>query len=202
MSERGKLDSSLDEQCVFSRIRSIIASSSVPEDPFHAEDTLAWLQKLSAEIDLPLKIAAYGHDIERALPEGQRTSRKDYADYDAFKAAHARKSAAILHDIMVDCGIDKDVVAEVCRLVTLHEKGGDPRSDLLKEADSLSFFTVNLPFYYQRETLEEVVRRCSWGYRRLSPRGRDLLAKINFSDPLLKKIIDSCLVGQVIATRQ
>ena len=37
---------------------------------------------------------------------------------------------------------------EVSRLVEVHEVGGDPRSDLLKDADSISYFDVNLqPIY-------------------------------------------------------
>jgi hypothetical protein len=50
-------------------------------------------------------------------------------------------------------------------LVTLHEVGGEPRSDLLKDADNISYFEVNMPIYYQREGWEETRRRCSWGYR-------------------------------------
>ena len=54
--------------------------------------------------------------------------------------------------------------------------GGDPRSDLLKDADSLSYFDVNLPLYFERNGWQETHRRCVWGYRRLSERARSMAA--------------------------
>ena len=35
--------------------------------------------------------------------------------------------------ILEECGVDEGVRAEVCRLVRLHETGGDERSDILKK---------------------------------------------------------------------
>ena len=39
-------------------------------------------------------------------------------------------------------------VAEVERLIRLHEAGGDPDADLLQAADSLSFLEVNIDIPY------------------------------------------------------
>jgi hypothetical protein len=61
-----------------------------------------------------------------------------------LRSAHARNGAAILREILNKCGVAKSIADEACRLVTLHEVGGDPRSDLLKDADSISFFEVNI----------------------------------------------------------
>ena len=49
--------------CAKQRIRKIIARSSVPEDPLHAENTLKWLLKLEPKADPALQIAAYAHGI-------------------------------------------------------------------------------------------------------------------------------------------
>jgi hypothetical protein len=73
-------------------------------------------------------------------------------------------------------------------LVTLHEIGGDSRSDLLKDADSISFFEVNLPFYYKREGAEEAGRRCRWGYRRLSVRMKKIALGITYEDEALTRL--------------
>ena len=152
------------------RIAEVIAGSTVPEDPEHSRNTLQWLLELDSSADAALRIAALGHDIDRAV-EARKVQRADFADYDAFKAAHARNSAAILLEILADCGIeDEALIREVERLVCVHEVGGDPRSDLLRDADSLSYFDVNLPLYYARNGWEETRRRCVWGYRRLSGR--------------------------------
>jgi hypothetical protein len=178
--------------CAKQRIREIIAGSRVPEDPIHAGNTLEWLLKLDPAADQALQIAAFAHDIERAV-ETRKVRRADFTDYDAFKAAHARNGAAILREILDRCGVAKSVADEACRLVTLHEVGGDPRSDLLKDADSISYFEVNLPWYYRREGREETKRRCRWGYQRLSARMKAIVKTITHEDEsisgLLKEVI-------------
>ena len=118
------------------RIREVIAGSTVPEDPEHSRNTLGWLLQLDPTADAALRIAALGHDIDRAVEE-RKVRRADFADYDAFKAAHARNSADILGEILHECGVEDEALRqEVDRLVCRHEVGGDPRSDLLKDADS------------------------------------------------------------------
>ena len=67
---------------------------------------------------------------------------------------------------------------ELYRLVCVHEVGGDARSDLLMDADSLSYFDVNLPLYRERNSREETLRRCAWGYRRLSERAKLIVAQL------------------------
>ncbi len=173
------------------RIRAVIARSEVPEDPAHAENTLEWLLRLEPEADEALRIAALAHDIDRAMPE--RVRREDFPDYDSFKAAHARRGARLLRGILEDCGVEAAVTCEACRLVERHEAGGDARSDLLKDADSLSYFDVNLPLYLAREGREEALRRCIWGIRRLSPAARTHLAGLQPADPALTALIAEAL---------
>ncbi len=162
-------------------IRSVIARSQVPEDPIHAENTLKWLLTLDPKADEALRVAALGHDIERAM-EHLKIRRADYRDYDAFKAAHARNSAEILSKKMRELGMPEDVTEEVYSLVLRHETGGDERADLLRDADSLSFFDVNLPHYLQREGMDEAYRRCLYGCRRISRDRRKWLDTIVHDD--------------------
>jgi len=77
--------------------------------------------------------------------------------------------------------------------VRYHETGGDPRADLLRDADSLSYFDVNLPLYHAREGDEETLRRCIWGIRRLSPRARTLLERMVQPDEHLRRIVARAL---------
>ena len=122
------------------RIGEVIAGSTVPEDPEHSRNTLGWLLELDPAADAALRIAALGHDIDRAVEE-RKVRRADFADYDAFKEAHARNGADILQEILRQSGVEDEVLRrEVHRLVCCHEVGGDPRSDLLKDADSISYF--------------------------------------------------------------
>jgi hypothetical protein len=175
------------------RIEEVIAGSTVPEDPEHSRNTLQWLLELDPEADAALQIAALGHDIDRAVEE-RKVLRADFAEYDAFKAAHARNGAQILRELLEACGIeDAAFLREVHRLVCRHEVGGDTRSDLLVDADSLSYFDVNLPLYFARHGWEETQRRCVWGYRRLSKRSLPVAANLNYSDLELQRLVDTSL---------
>lgn len=89
--------------------------------------------------------------------------------------------------------IEKAVIEDVFNLVSQHETGGVDRSNLLGNADTISFFDVNLPLYFTRNTREEVVRRYLWGYQRLAPNLRHFLNRFNYEnkeiEALLKEVI-------------
>ena len=174
------------------KIRALIAGSRVPEDPRHADNTLEWLLRLEPEADQALQLAALAHDIDRA-DDVRKVKRADFDDYDAFKSAHARNGAEILRSILIRCEVERDTVNETCRLVEVHEVGGDPRSNLLKDADSISYFDVNLPLYYQREGWQETKRRSNWGYRRLSVRAKELVNKICYQDETLMQLLQEVI---------
>lgn len=177
------------------KIEGVIIGSSVPEDPIHSINTLEWLLKQMPDAGESLKIAALGHDIERAI-EKRKVRRQDYKDYNAFKDAHALNSANILAEIMQACNIDKKMIDEVFFLVRYHETGGTDQVDILKDADSISYFDVNLPLYFMRNNLKETLRRCLWGYKRLSDQGKKIVAELNYQnkeiESLLKICIDEC----------
>ena len=178
--------------CAKQTIRAVISKSSVPEDPIHAESVHGWLLRLKADADETLQIAALAHDIDRA-DETRKIQRADYDDYNEFKAAHSRNSAKILKEVLHECQLEQPIIDEACRLVEQHEIGGDSRSDLLKDADSLSFFEVNMPLYFQREGYEETLRRCIWGYRRLSPQMKKICRNMTYPQPLLNKLLKEAI---------
>ncbi len=175
-------------ECAKQRIRLIIMGSQTPEDSRHAENTLEWLLRLQPDAGDALQLAALAHDIERAI-EGTKVRRADFGDYAAFKAAHARNSVAILRPILTACGVEQQIADEACRLVELHEVGGDPGSDLLKDADSISYFDVNLPLYFQREGWAETKQRSRWGYLRLSSRAREIVETIDYEEEAMNRLL-------------
>jgi hypothetical protein len=177
-------------QCAEQRIRAAISGSKVPEDPGHAEGTLRWLLELMPDADDALRLAALGHDIDRAI-EAQRIRKNGFSNFDEFKAAHASHSAEILATILDDCGVSEATRIEACRLVRLHETGGDERSDVLKNADALSFFQDNISLYFERNGLEETKRRALWGYSRLSPELRHIVRRFRFDSEELNSLIQS-----------
>ena len=181
-------------ECAKQRIRQIIAGSQTPEDPRHADNTLEWLLRLQPDAGDALQLAALAHDIERAI-EKTKVRGADFDDYAAFKAAHARNGVAILRPILTACGVERHIVDEACRLVEVHEVGGDPGSDLLKDADSISYFDVNLTFYFRREGWAETKRRSRWGYLRLSSRAREIVESINYEEEAMNRLLRAVIRG-------
>jgi len=174
------------------KVEEVIKQSSVSEDFIHSKNTLKWLLKLKPNAGESLKIAALSHDIERAI-EKRKVRRKDYKDYDAFKDAHALNSAKILAEIMRECNLSKKMIDEVCFLVRHHETGGTKLVDILKDADSISFFDVNLPRYFVRNDLKETKRRCLWGYQRLSDKGKRIVAGFDYQNKEFNALVRVCI---------
>ncbi|RKY53218.1 MAG: hypothetical protein DRP89_06555, partial [Candidatus Neomarinimicrobiota bacterium] len=177
-----------DINCIKMKIEKIIKKSMIPEDPIHSKNTLEWLIRIKPNSDIALQIAALGHDIERAI-EDRKIRRSDYRNYNDFKKAHASNSANILKEIMKNCNADKGFAEEVYDLVRCHEKGGSIKGNLLREADSISFFDVNLPFYYKRNSVKETKRRIFWGLERLSDELMGIITKFKYEDKELGKLV-------------
>ncbi len=178
--------------CVKRRIEDIVEKSPVPEDPIHSKNTLEWLLKLKPNANEALRIAALGHDIERAIEE-RKTRNEDYKNYDEFKAAHALNSANILLKIMKECNISKKLVDDVFFLVCHHEVGGARRVDILRNTDSISFFHVNLTYYFIRNGAEETKKRCLWGYGKLPDNLKRVVCKFDYKNKELESLVRACI---------
>jgi len=178
--------------CAKKRIEEIIKKSPVPEDPIHSKNTLERLLWLKPDADEALQIAALGHDIERAIEE-RKVRREDYKNYDDFKDAHASNSAKILAEVMRGCSITKKLADDSFFLVCQHETGGTRRSDILRDADSISFFHVNLPYYFIRNGVAETRNRYLWGYRRLPDNLKRLVAEFDYQDRELASLVRACI---------
>jgi hypothetical protein len=107
----------------------------------HLLRTRDWLVHLTPEASLEARLAAMTHDIERMFPGGPTM---DYAhmrwDDPAYLYPHQLRSAAFVGDWLSAQELSGDVdVAEVRRLIGLHEVGGLGLADDVQAADSLSF---------------------------------------------------------------
>jgi len=178
--------------CVRKKIEEIIKTSPVAEDPIHSKNTLEWVLWLKPDADEALQIAALGHDIERAIEE-RKVRRGDYKNYDEFKDAHASNSAKILAEIMKECNISKESADDSFFLVCHHETGATRHADILRDADSISFFHVNLPYYFIRNGVEETKRRYLWGYRRLPDNLKRLVAEFDYQNRELASLVKASI---------
>jgi len=172
-----------------SEIETIISKSQVPEDSIHSQNTREWVLKLKPEADMALQIAALGHDIERSIVE-RKIKRENFTDYDEFKKAHSQNSATILQEILSKNDINRDFTDKVVHLILLHEFGGTPEANILKYADSISFFDVNLPFYFQRNSERETAFRIKWGHNKLSKVTKSIVRKFKYNDVGLQTLFN------------
>jgi hypothetical protein len=107
----------------------------------HLLRTRDWLVHLTPDATLEARLAAMTHDIERMFPGGPSM---DYArmrwDDPAYLYPHQLRSADFVGNWLSSEGHAGDVdIAEVRRLIGLHEVGGLGLADDVQAADSLSF---------------------------------------------------------------
>jgi len=171
-------------------IESILPDSPIDFELKHSELVLKWVLKLKPDADEALKIAALGHDIDRAISKITETySLKDYSKINEFKKEHSLRSAKVLVDLLKKYGYDKKIIDQVKNLVENHEFGGDEDSDILMTADSLSFFDYNTPFYFKMNGREKTLKKIKFMYVRLSEKGKKLVKEIKFKDKEIEKLV-------------
>jgi hypothetical protein len=175
-------------------IEEIISLSDVPEDYSHAKNVKKWVLKFRPNADWTLQIAAFAHDIERALPR-RKVIRSKFSDYNDFKNAHALNSAKIVQEILDKYPPSCEEKNKILSLIKNHELGQSENSDLavLKDADSLSFFKVNLLAYAERNDESEILSRMMWGYQRLSERARQIIKEFHYENERLHEFLQRIL---------
>lgn len=183
-------------KAVEKEIEALICRSDVPEDYNHAISVKKWVLRLKPNTDWALQIAALAHDIERAFPK-RKIKRSEFSVYDEFKRAHALNSAKVIQEILDKYPIESKIKNKIFNLIKDHELGLDVVSDLsvLINADSLSFFEVNLPLYAQRNEESEILFRMKWGYKRLSSQARQILKKFRYRNERLNKFLDRVILS-------
>ncbi len=151
--------------------------------PLHLVRTVDWILKLEPQADEALLIAGVTHDIERAFREDlvyQKMFSSENAFQDrAFLDYHQQRSAKIIAEFLKTLNCPTPLCDKVYHLVAHHETGGDPETDLLKDADSLSFFQTNVDLFVTVKTREsspeKVKSKFDWMFARISdPTAREI----------------------------
>jgi Mg2+/Co2+ transporter CorC len=70
--------------------------------------------------------------------------RKQSAGYDneEFLRPHEERSGEIIMDFLTKQGANPELISKVYRLISKHEEGGDEEQNILRDADSVSFFEI------------------------------------------------------------
>ncbi len=171
------------------KILEIISKSPVKTDLSHAKSTRKWILKLKPDADYALQISALAHDIERGFESNYHNKTKEKFDnYKEHKRIHSEKSAKIIVELLEKHNFDKEFISKVKHLVLKHEFGGDFESNLLMDADSISFFEENFVQYNEKFGEEKTRKKIRFMYDRMSDKAKSLVKDIQYDDPKLNLI--------------
>lgn len=146
----------------------------VRADWAHALDVWQWTVRLDPEAGLAVQLAALFHDVERLVSEADARIEHRAGDYQAFKDEHARRGAEMADGVLEQAGVDAPTRMQVARLISEHER----MSDVLNDADALSFFSLNSPGYVDYFGPEPARRKVAWTLARLRPGARRRLSGV------------------------
>jgi hypothetical protein len=170
-------------------LTEIIKQSPVKNELQHAEATLKWLLHTKPDADLALQVAAFGHDIDRAISKITNKDLKDMSNYQKDREEHSQRSAQYLTAILVKNKYDTRLVDRVGDLVKNHEVGGDKDSDLLRDADSIAYFEFNIPTYLERNGEEKTRHKIHFMFDRASERAQDIIKGLKLTDKSARKLM-------------
>lgn len=148
----------------------------------HFEKTVFWLQKIRPRADEALLIAAIAHDIERAFRKKDMHEKiKLGLDNTDFLKSHQERGAKIIESFLKKQGANPNLTAKVKMLIEKHEEGGNIDQNLLKDADSVSFFENNIGVFLTKHTkelgIEKVEKKFKWMYQRITSKKAKQIAK-------------------------
>ncbi len=159
----------------------------------HFEQTLYWVQHLKPDADEPVLIAAYAHDTARAFSK-QTTEEtfksKEFNDPEILKK-HQEEGAGIVADFLQKEHYGGKSIERVINMIRHHEEGGDEESNLIMDADSISYLEINAIKHIKLVNSlgdEKIKRKIDWMYERISSDKARALA-----EPFYKKAITSLL---------
>ena len=120
----------------------------------HFKQTVYWVQQLKSDADEALLIAAIAHDIERAFDEERRPPSSEFGerkwDDPVYNKWHSERSAKFTRKFLEKEEAETELIQKVVTLIEQHEFGGNQETDLLRDADSISFLETNAPIFISR----------------------------------------------------
>jgi hypothetical protein len=170
-------------------ILNIISNSPVKTDLSHAKSTKKWILKLKPDADYAIQISALAHDIERGLkPDYDNKTKEKFDNYEEHKRIHSERSAKIIVDLLEKNGFEEEFITKVRNIVLKHEFGGDSESNLLMDADSISFFEENFIQYFEKYGEDKARKKIKFMYNRVSDKSKKLIKEIKYHNPKLSMI--------------
>jgi hypothetical protein len=179
---------------LFNKVRDFVEKNFIKaglrNEIRHLERTVYWVLQLNPNANWSLLISAMSHDIERAFRRKgtlKKIKLKGFIDKE-FYETHQRKGAEIICGFLRKEGASDKLIKDVMYLVSHHETGGNKQANILKDADSISFFENNAKFFigkyrsfFDKQLIKDKLR---WMYERTSYKKSRHIIKQNFREYL------------------
>ena len=169
------------------KVKQFVNQKFEGKNPVHFERTVYWVKQLSPEADEAMLIAAYAHDIERAFNIAKREPEK--FESGEILEVHQIEGGKIMYDFLIENGADEKIAKKVKELIEKHEEGGTEEQNVIKDADSISYFENNAPKHAKWTergfTKEEIKRKFDWMFNRISSEKAKQIA-----EPFYKRAIE------------
>jgi hypothetical protein len=141
----------------------------------HLTRTAYWLKELQPDADEYMQIAALTHDIERAYREDAKIDQllleNGFQD-PIYLQLHQEHGAEIIGKFLQEQKVDPIQIDRVKAMVAYHEIGGNEEQNMIKDADSISFFENNVSHFIQKRLpffdKENIRLKFDWMYNRIT----------------------------------
>lgn len=162
------------------------------DDIKHFERTVYWLKQLKSDADEALCIAAFAHDIERAFRETTSDSMagiyaKGFRDEELL-TYHQNKGAEIIANFLKEQNAPDKLIERVKILISKHEEGGNEEQNLVKDADSVSYFENQIEHFLTKKVAEvgkdKVREKFQWMFDRITSKKAKEIAMPMFKDAI------------------
>ena len=188
----------LDKACKENYYRDREIMQGVEGEKEHAKVVLSWVEKLSKNPSIALKISSLFHDIDRVVTsgvgggfKGDRNS-KEYLEH---KKAHAKRSANYICRRLLENGVDSAMIDRVGFLISHHDDTGieverlnDSELDVLVTADSLAFFDTMAPKLYEAEGELRLRDKVKFMVEKMPKPARKIMASIRLDNRVFERI--------------
>lgn len=199
-------DGILNSACEENRHRDDEIMQGVDGEKEHAKTVLSWVEKLTDNPSVALKVAALFHDIDRLVTpgvgggfKGERTGK----EYQEHKKAHAKRSADYVCPRLLEHGVDPQLVERIRFLISNHDDTGtevdglgDEELDILVAADSFAFFTSIAPKLHQEEGEERLKDKIRFMIDKMPAFAKELLASHRVENDIFNRLKDEVIAEQ------
>lgn len=147
----------------------------------HFERTLYWAKRIEPDADEAILIAAYAHDAARVFSrkDTEETFKDSEFDDQKILTEHQCTGARIVASFLRNERYGEKSIKRVYHMIRYHEEGGDDESNIIMDADSISYLEVNAIKHIALVNnlgKDKIKRKIEWMYKRISSRKAELLA--------------------------